>query len=56
MNCKDMRIDGLTLYGNYCFDGAENVTISNSKLLSKDAFWNSRNITVRNSLGESVAQ
>lgn len=49
MNCKNMEIDGLTLYGNYCFDGAENVEIRNSKFLSKDAFWNSRNITVYDS-------
>lgn len=49
MNTSDMTVDGLTLYGNYSFDGAKNVEISNSKLLSKDAFWNSENIIVRNS-------
>lgn len=37
MNSKDMKIDGLTLYGNYSFDGVKNVEIKNSKLLSKDA-------------------
>lgn len=49
MNCSDMKIDGLTLYGNYTFDGARNVEIHNSRLLSKDAFWNSDNITVYDS-------
>ena len=48
MNSCDMEIDGLTLYGNYSFDGARNVVIRNSKLLSKDAFWNSENVTVEN--------
>lgn len=46
MNSRDMTVDGLTLYGNYSFDGVENVTVRNSRLLSKDAFWNSRNVTV----------
>lgn len=46
MNSRDMMVDGLTLYGNYSFDGVENVTVRNSRLLSKDAFWNSRNVTV----------
>ncbi len=49
MNCENMTVDHLTLYGNYTFDGAKNVTIRNSKLLSKDAFWNSENITVYDS-------
>lgn len=49
MNSQNMRISGLTLYGNYSFDGARNVTIRNSRLLSKDAFWNSDNITVYDS-------
>ena len=46
MNCADMEIDGLTLDGNYGFDGVKNVTIRNSKLLTKDAFWNTENVTV----------
>lgn len=49
MNSRNVKVDGLTLYGDYSFDGAENVEITDSKLLSKDAFWNSRNVTVRNS-------
>ncbi|MCD8048358.1 MAG: DUF3737 family protein [Clostridia bacterium] len=49
MNSSEMKIDALTLYGNYSFDGAKNVEIHNSKLLSKDAFWNSENVTVYDS-------
>ena len=46
MNSRNMEIDGLELFGNYPFDGAENIVIRNSKLLSKDAFWNTNNVTV----------
>ncbi|MBR4342707.1 MAG: DUF3737 family protein [Lachnospiraceae bacterium] len=49
MNSKNMEISGLTLDGNYSFDGSENVVIRNSRLLTKDAFWNSKNITVYDS-------
>ncbi|MBO4324142.1 MAG: DUF3737 family protein [Lachnospiraceae bacterium] len=49
MNCSDLEIDGLTLDGNYSFDGVKNAVIRNSRLLTKDAFWNSENITVYDS-------
>ena len=49
MNSQNMVIRGLTLYGNYSFDGAKNVEIHDSRLLSKDAFWNSENVTVYDS-------
>lgn len=49
MNSADMHINGLTLYGNYSFDGVKNVEIHSSKLLTKDAFWNSENVTVYDS-------
>ena len=49
MNSSDMKISGLTLYGNYPFDGAKNVEIRDSRLISKDAFWNSENVTVYDS-------
>ncbi|MBQ1597599.1 MAG: DUF3737 family protein [Lachnospiraceae bacterium] len=48
MNSEDLVIDGLTLAGNYPFDGARNVTIRNSRLISKDAFWNAENVLVEN--------
>lgn len=49
MNSTDMTVDGLILNGNYSFDGVKNVIIKNSKLLTKDAFWNSENMTVYDS-------
>ena len=49
MNSKNMEINELILDGNYSFDGAENITIRNSRLLTKDAFWNSKNVTVYDS-------
>lgn len=49
MNSSNMKIDRLTLVGNYPFDGVRNVDVSDSKLISKDAFWNSDNITIRDS-------
>ncbi len=49
MNSEDMEIDGLSLVGNYSFDGVKNVVIRNSKLVTKDAFWNSENVTVYDS-------
>ena len=49
MNSKNINIDGLSLDGNYSFDGAENAVIKNSRLITKDAFWNSKNVTVSDS-------
>lgn len=49
MNCTNMEIDGLTLVGNYSFDGVRHAVIRNSRLLSKDAFWNSEDVTVYDS-------
>ncbi len=49
MNCSDLDVRRLTLYGNYSFDGAKNVEVRDSKLLSKDAFWNTENVTVHDS-------
>lgn len=49
MNSSDMEVDGLKLDGNYSFDGVKNAIVRNSHLISKDAFWNSENITVYDS-------
>lgn len=49
MNSENMVIRDLTLYGNYSFDGVKNVEIHHSRLLLKDAFWNSDNVTVYDS-------
>ena len=45
----NMTVTDLTLYGNYSFDGVKNMEFKNSRLLSKGAFWNSENVTVRDS-------
>ncbi len=50
MNCSDMDVDGLILDGNYSFDGVKNAVVRNSRLITKDAFWNSENVTVYDSL------
>ncbi|MDO4623111.1 MAG: DUF3737 family protein [Eubacteriales bacterium] len=57
MNSENIYVDGLNLYGNYCFDGAKNIEVHNSKLMSKDAFWNCENVVVYDSYiyGEYLA-
>lgn len=57
MNSSDIKVTGLTLYGNYPFDGVKNCEVRNCRLLSKDAFWNSENVTVYDSFisGEYLA-
>ena len=47
MNSTNLTVNDLTLYGNYSFDGVKNALIENSRLLSKDAFWNSSDITAK---------
>ena len=49
MNSESLEIDGLRLDGNYSFDGVKNAVIRNAYLLTKDAFWNSENVTVYDS-------
>lgn len=48
-NCEDIEVDHLELDGNYAFDGAKNVVIKNSILMSKDSFWNCENVVIENS-------
>lgn len=57
MNLKGGFFSDFTLTGNYPFDGAENIVIKNARLLSKDAFWNAKNVTVEDSVvtGEYLA-
>lgn len=50
MNSENGTFVRLKLAGNYCFDGAKNIRIEDSVLLSKDAFWNTENVEVRNSV------
>ena len=44
-----LHIHDKVLVGNYPFDGSKNLEIRNSRLMSKDAFWNAENITVYDS-------
>ncbi len=50
MNSDGIDIDGFTLVGKYSFDGVKNTVIRNAKMLTKDAFWNSENVTVYDSI------
>ena len=49
MNSRNMKLRDFQLVGNYSFDGVKNMEIHNARLLSKDAFWNSENVTVYDS-------
>ena len=46
---KCLRESGITAFFNYSFDGAKNVVIRNARMLTKDAFWNTENVTVYDS-------
>lgn len=45
---SDVYAERLDVDGNYIFDGAKNVTVRNSRLISKDAFWNCEDVVVEN--------
>lgn len=49
MNSENMQVTGLTLYGNYSFDGVKRAELHRCHLLSKDAFWNTEDVTVYDS-------
>lgn len=57
MCCDGIEIDNLHLLGNYGFQYSRNITIRNSVLHTKDAFWETENCTVYDSLidGEFLA-
>lgn len=44
----DVVVDNLDLEGNYCFDGGKRIRVTNSKLMSKDAFWNCEDVYLEN--------
>ena len=48
MNSSDITATSLKLSGNYSFDGAKNLTLKDSVLVTKDAFWNSENVKAYN--------
>ncbi|MFA6829961.1 MAG: DUF3737 family protein [Bacilli bacterium] len=49
MGSSNMKIRNLNLTGDYPFDGAKHILIQDSKLISKDAFWNCEDIRIVNS-------
>lgn len=49
MNSKRITAKGLTLSGNYAFDGVTDGVFEHCRLITKDAFWNCENIIVRDS-------
>lgn len=48
MGSTDIEMENLELVGNYAFDGSKNLIIRNSRLNTKDAFWNSENVVIEN--------
>ena len=48
MNSSDMKLSDFELVGNYSFGGVKKGEIDRARMISKDAFWNSENVTVRN--------
>ncbi len=46
MNTENVKATNITVCGDYCFDGAKDVEIHESRILSKDAFWNCENVTI----------
>lgn len=49
MNSEGITAEGMRLSGNYSFDGVRNAVFDDCTFISKDAFWNTENVTVRNS-------
>lgn len=48
MGSCGVRADGLDVEGNYIFDGGSDIVVENSRLISKDAFWNCTDVVVKN--------
>ena len=49
MNSKRIDAEELDVLGNYIFDGGRDIVVRNSRLISKDSFWNCENVTVYDS-------
>jgi hypothetical protein len=50
MHSSDIRINGFRLRGNYSFQYAKDVVIRNADMETKDAFWETDNVTVYDSV------
>lgn len=44
---RDAKLTGLKMKGKYSFQYDENIEISDSELNTKDAFWHTKNVTVK---------
>lgn len=49
MHSENIRITDYEQHGNYSFQYCRNVVIDNARIFSKDAFWNTDDVTVRDS-------
>ena len=49
MHSSDIRIENYRQHGNYSFQYCRNVEIRNAEIFSKDAFWNTEDVTVYDS-------
>ena len=47
MNSGKLSVSDFRLVGNYPFDGGYDIQVTGSRLISKDAFWNCCNVTVK---------
>ena len=50
MHGENIDVDGFRLNGNYSFQYCRNVVIRNAEIHSKDAFWNTEDVTVYDSV------
>ncbi len=49
MMCRDLRIDGLESDSKYVFQYVKNLELHNAKIITKDALWETDNVTVYDS-------
>ena len=50
MFCSDIDVDGLESDSKYVFQYVRNAVIRNAKIVTKDAFWETENVTVYDSI------
>jgi len=50
MGCRDVDVDGLESDSKYVFQYVKNAVIRNARIVTKDSFWETENVTVYDSL------
>ena len=50
MFCEDVDVDGLESDSKYVFQYVKNAVVRNAKIVTKDAFWETENVTVYDSV------